>query len=83
METEVDILAQKRKRSKMCPLPKRCVIRPDLQRQSIQGTGRRPAHINLDNTDLATGEARIRDYLDAFGRTARASPATSTSTPDS
>ncbi len=25
-------------------------------------------NINLDNTDLAVGEARIREYLDAFGR---------------
>jgi malate synthase len=25
-------------------------------------------NINLDNTDLAVGEERIRDYLDAFGR---------------
>ncbi|MGH3026685.1 MAG: malate synthase, partial [Gaiellaceae bacterium] len=25
-------------------------------------------NINTDNTDLATGEKRIRDYLDAFGR---------------
>lgn len=44
----------------MCPLSKR--------RQWIQGTGHRPAHINLDSTDLATGEARIREYRDAFGR---------------
>ncbi len=25
-------------------------------------------NINIDNTDLANGEARIREYLDAFGR---------------
>ena len=25
-------------------------------------------NINLNNTDLATGEARIREYFDAFGR---------------
>ena len=25
-------------------------------------------NLNLDNTDLAVGEARIREYLDAFGR---------------
>ena len=25
-------------------------------------------NINLDNEDLAIGEARIREYLDAFGR---------------